>query len=150
MTIEFTENSATIKEDKNAITEAYCDLGPNESLMLSKEKIKVKNKGKEFNANGEIWLNLLPKPSVRIDITFPTSSPDIIASLAMNFDGEISIPSRKISSSILITNQSFGSNQPLSISAIAQERPLVTKKRGKIATAFFSLINLGPRRFLWI
>ena len=108
MTIEFTENSATIKEDKNAITEAYCDLGPNESLMLSKEKIKVKNKGKEFNANGEIWLNLLPKPSVRIDITFPTSSPDIIASLAMNFDGEISIPSRKISSSILITNQSFG------------------------------------------
>ena len=109
--------------------------------MLSKEKIKVKNKGKEFNAIGEIWLKLLPKPSVRIDITFPTSSPDIIASLAMNFDGKISIPSRKISSSILITNQSFGSNQPLSISAIAQEKPLVTKKRGKIATAFFSLIN---------
>lgn len=141
MTIEFTENSTTSKEDKNAITEAYCDLAPNESLMLSKEKIKVKNKGKEFNAIGEIWLKLLPKPSVRIDITFPTSSPDIIASLAMNFDGKISIPSRKISSSILITNQSFGSNQLLSISDIAQEKPLVTKKRGKIATAFFSLIN---------
>jgi hypothetical protein len=51
MTIEFTEDSARIKEDKNAITEAYCDLAPNEPLLLSKEKIKIKG----IKPQGKPW-----------------------------------------------------------------------------------------------
>ncbi len=140
MTIEFTENSCSIKEDKNVVKGA-CDLSPNESLLLSEEKIGLKCKEKEFSGNGQIWLKLLPKPSIQIKITFPKSSPDIVASLAMNFEGTISIPSRNISSSVSLIKRSFGSNQALSITAIPQKGPLITMTRGKILTTIFNLFN---------
>lgn len=141
MAIEIKENSCTIKEDKNAIKGSYCDFDPNEPLLLSEEKIDFKSKEKKYSGNGKIWFKLLPKPSLQIDATFPESPPDIVASLAMNFEGEISIPARKISTPVFLINQSFGSNQALSITAIPKKRPLVTKKRGKIATTIFNLIN---------
>jgi hypothetical protein len=140
--IEITKDTISIEEDKNVIKGVYCEHTPNQSLLLSKEDIYLEDNGNSFHGNGQIWLKFLPNPSLQIDITFPSSSTDTVSLLSkMSSKGNILIPARDISTSVAFIKSSFGPNQDLSVTAISQEEPLVTKRRKRIATTVFNLIN---------
>lgn len=127
--------------EKNILVGNYSDIDPNLPIPISQEEVEVECNDKVIKGEGRIELSLLPSPAMQIQIDFPASNLKDIAALALSATGNIKLPQRNISADAIFSNRSFGSNEPLKLTAIPMKGPLETKSQRKIFYIIFYLLN---------